>query len=289
MVVHLDLDGATAIYAMRGWSYPSRTDALFDSGLSNALRFFDALGVRATLMVIAEDLDDPAKRHLLVDAVSSGHEIASHALTHRVLTDLDRDGKWREINDSRRSIEATLGVDVRGFRAPGFHIDRESLELVAAAGYAYDSSLFSTANCARRIGTAKVSRAPHRPVANSPLLELPLPMHAPLPLPFHPSYSLVLGDWHFHAGLKRFLVTRAPLVLLFHLTDFADPLPAAERPNWAATFYTLSFLSAARKHECCQRMLGWAMRDYQLTDTAQLLASLAKAERRHGVGQPEPM
>lgn len=289
MVVHLDLDGATAIYAVHGWRYPSATDALFDSGLANALRFFDAAGVRATILLIAADLDDPTKRRLLANAVASGHEIASHSLTHRVLTGLDREGKWREINESRRSIEATLGVEVRGFRAPGFHIDRESLELLAAAGYSYDSSLFPTADCARRIGMEKVSSAPHRPHANSLLWELPLPLHAPLPLPFHPSYSLVLGDWYFRVGLQRFRRIGAPLVLLFHLTDFADPLPAAERPNWAATLYTLSFLSAARKRERCQRMLGLAMRDYELTDTARLLASHTKAENRQDAKNPEPM
>ena len=276
-VVHLDLDGATAIYAVHGWRYPSGTDALFDSGFANALRFFEAAGVRATLVLIASDLDDPAKRRLLTDAVPRGHEIASHSLTHRPLTGLDRDGKWREIAASRQSIEATLGVEVRGFRAPGFHIDRESLELIAAAGYRYDSSLFPTAACARRIGVAHVGPAPHCPHAHSPLVELPLPLHAPLPLPFHPSYSLVLGDWYFRSGLRRFRRTGAPLVLLFHLTDFADPLPAAERPGWAATLYTLSFLSAARKRERCQRMLDLVTRDYELTDTARLLASHTQA------------
>jgi hypothetical protein len=36
-VVHVDLDGASAIYTMHGWPYPHDTDPLFESGLENLL------------------------------------------------------------------------------------------------------------------------------------------------------------------------------------------------------------------------------------------------------------
>jgi peptidoglycan/xylan/chitin deacetylase (PgdA/CDA1 family) len=268
-VVHVDLDGGTHIYAAHGWRWMAREDLLAATGLSAALDFFDRAGIRATLFVIAETLDDPRQRELLRDAVQRGHEVASHSLSHRKLTGLPSDEKRREIFESRARIAAALGVEVRGFRAPGFDIDREILQLLADAGYLYDSSLFA----GRRAHPVEASLA-HQPQTVLPdrrLLELPLPSYRPLPTPAHPSYSLVLGTWYFRAGLRAARRTGAPLVLLFHLTDFAAPLPAAQRPTWRATLFTLSHLPQTHKIERCQRMIDALRREYAVTSTAQLL------------------
>src|SRR5581483_4959874 len=186
--VHLDLDGATEIYEIHGWRYPASNDPLFESGMSHALQFFAANGIRATLFVIARQLDDPRKREFLEEAVRQGHEIASHTLTHRALPGLKRQEKYREIFESRQRLSGGSGVEVQGFRAPGFRMDRESLEFVAQAGYTYDSSLFPTARFARRAGVRQVSGFPHRPLEGHPLLELAMPNPAPLPFPFHPCF-----------------------------------------------------------------------------------------------------
>jgi peptidoglycan/xylan/chitin deacetylase (PgdA/CDA1 family) len=271
--IHLDLDSCVHVYRAHGWSYDADDDPLFETGLRRALDFFARAGVRATLFVIAENLDDPRKRMLLTEAVRQGHEIASHSLTHRRLTALRRDEKRREIFESRERLMRELGVEARGFRAPGFALDRESFELVDEAGYAYDSSLFPRSGFARRIGADQMSESPHRPFTGRRLLELPMPAYAPLPFPFHPSYSLALGMWYFRLGLRRFQRARAPLTLLFHLTDFADPLPEERLPNLMARIYTLSNLDAQTKLQCCGQMLELVRRNYQLVETTQLLLS----------------
>jgi hypothetical protein len=253
-VIHLDLDGASAIFRVHGWRFIADRDRLFETGLRHALEFFNRAKAHATLFVIAEDLDHPCKRELIAQAVQQGHEIASHSLTHRKLTALGHDEKRREIFESRERIIAKLGVDVRGFRAPEFDIDYESLDLIDAAGYTYDSSLFPGAKYHRKIGVAKLSASPHRLLENRRLVELPLPAYAPLPAPFHPCYSLVLGTWYFRLGLRRFQQTGSPLVLLFHLTDFSDPVPNDQLPNWWAKFYTLSHISQREKWRRCKQM-----------------------------------
>ncbi len=259
--VHVDLDGAAHIFRFHGWPYAGSDDPLFESGLRRALEFFDATGVRATLFVIAEDLDHPRKRELLQEAVARGHEIASHSVTHRRLTDLGRQDKRREIVESRERLQNVLGVEVRGFRAPGFAVDQEAVEFIDAAGYDYDSSFL-----ARRNPPVPL------PPQGGRLLELPIPMHGVLPLPFHPCYSLVMGKWLFRSGLRQFRRTGAALVLLFHLTDLADPLPADRLPGPMARFYTLSYLSAEHKQRRCREMLDWVRRDYELVDTGRLVA-----------------
>jgi peptidoglycan/xylan/chitin deacetylase (PgdA/CDA1 family) len=275
--VHLDLDGGPHIYAAHGWPSAAVDDRLFLGGLEAALGFFAATNTRATLFVIADDLRDPSKRSLLAQAVADGHEIASHSLTHRLLTRLSRDEQRREVVESRDRITTALGVPVRGFRAPGFDINRPLLELLDAAGYVYDSSMFPTAHFARRVGVSSPIAAPHHPLRDRPLLELPLPAYRPLPTPFHPSYSLVLGMWYFRLGRKRFERSDLPLVLLFHLTDFAHPLPRNQRPSWRATLYTLSHLGRDRKLARCRGMLDLVRRSYSLLSTEELLRQVQPA------------
>ncbi len=267
--IHLDLDGATHVYRAHGWTYPGREDGLFQTGLPKALECFERAGIRATLFVIAEDLEDSHKRELIQSAVRRGHEIASHSVTHRKLTSLCREEKRREIFESRQQISEALGVEVQGFRAPGFAMDPESLDLLGEAGYTYDSSLFQSNGLART-----------RPVPSRPLIELPLPSHAPLPWPFHPCYSLVLGTWYFRTGLQRFRQTRRPLVLLFHLTDFADPEPGHYLRGWASRFYTLSHISGEQKRDACEEMLALVGEHYRIVETRELIHEGCHSESR---------
>lgn len=271
--VHVDLDGAQDIYEGHGWRYSHGDDPLFESGFRNFLQFFAANGVRATLFVIARSLHDPLKRALIEAAVEQGHEIASHSLTHSFLPDLDSAAKRREIAESRRLLESELGVSVKGFRAPGYRIDHESLEILADCGYEYDSSAFPTEKHAVALQTSVATlRGPHHPLADSPFVEWPLPDHRPFPFPFSPSYSLLLGGWLFRSGAGRFRRNGRPLALLFHLIDLADPLAADRLRGVTSRIFTLSTLSAARKRQRCQEMLDQVRRGYRIMTTAEAIA-----------------
>ncbi len=270
--VHVDLDGGADIFAAHGWTYELEGDPMFASGLANALDFFDVEDARATFFVIARDLGDLAKRPLLEEIVRRGHAVASHTTTHRLLPTLSTEEKRREVFESKARIEAELGVEVEGFRAPGFAIDRESLELVAEAGYAYDSSLFPTQRDAAKTRLQGVLPFPHRPLEGRELIEVPMPSHGRMPFPFHPSYSLVLGTWYFRLGLRR-TEHGVPLVLLFHLTDFAEPLPYEAIGGVGKKLFTISHLSARTKRERCRKMLARVRRDYELVPTRALFES----------------
>jgi hypothetical protein len=91
-------------------------------------------------------------------------------------------------------------------------------------------------------------------------------------MPFHPSYSLVLGSGYFRLGLRRFHATGAPLVLLFHLTDFAAPLGHEWLRGWRSRLFTLSHLDQERKRRACERMLAEVAQRYRLGDTEAVLA-----------------
>lgn len=270
-VVHVDLDGASAIYEANGVSYNYEVDSLFESGLRNLLPLLDRFGIKATLFTIAEDLRDGRKHELLTEAVRQGHEIAAHTITHPRLRTLPRERKRVEIAGSREQLEAELGVEVKGFRAPGYQIDRESLEIMADCGYFWDSSVFPNKKFAERLQVPTIPSEPHCPIHDCGLLELPLPDYGFRPFPFHPCYSLILGHRYFLSGLRRHRRTRMPLVFLFHLTDTADPLPPDRLPGWRLKLMTLSHLTAERKIERCSRMLHEVQECYSLTTTDALI------------------
>lgn len=272
--IHIDLDGARHIFRTHGWKYEADDDPLFESGLRGALRVLGEAGVQATLFVITEDLADPRRRALIESAVAAGHSVASHTITHRRLTTLERSERQREIVESRAQLEAA-GFAVRGFRAPSFGIDLESLELIAAAGYEYDSSVLRTAQIAGLGAPSDRPRGPHRLLNGQPLLEWPVPVSDSWLPPFHPSYSLVVGDWLFRRGIRRATQDGTPLVVLFHLTDFSEPLPKARLRGWQQQLFTLSYLSAASKQARCAGMLAYAADAFDITTTAQILAGYA--------------
>ena len=283
--VHVDLDGAQDIFEGRGWGYSAADDPLFETGMRHCLDFLAANGIRATLFVIARSLRDPRKRALIDEAARAGHEMASHTVHHRYLTQLDTQGKREEIRVSREFMEQELGVPVLGFRAPGYRIDRESLELLAECGYAWDSSVFPTAKYAAALRTpVETLRAPHTPIPGSDFVEWPMPDHRPFPLPFNPSYSLLLGDWLFRRGMLRFRAGGRPLSLLFHLIDFSEPLSADRLRGLSSRVFTLSTMGAARKRAHCQSMLDLVRHNYRVMTTHEAIAEWRSS--RSGGGRP---
>ena len=280
-VVHVDLDGVTDIFAAHGWAPPTGPDRLFETGLQRCLDFFDRHGVRATLFVIASSLADPRKRALVAEAVARGHELASHTVTHRPLTTLGPADKREELAASRAQIEDAFGVQVAGFRAPGYRIDRATYELLAELGYEWDGSAFPTPAFATALQEpVERLREIRRPVDGFPFVAVPMPDHRPLPLPFSASYVLTLdrvglGLPLFTTGLRRFHRTGRPFVCLFHLIDFADPMPAPLALRQRV--FTLSMTAVQRKMEVGQRILGAVADRYRVMTTNQLMAEVRAA------------
>lgn len=68
----------------------------------------------------------------------AGHAIGSHTMSHRVLATLSAEEQSAEIKDSRASLSAQLGSEVRSFAYPvggPQHINATSVALVREAGY----------------------------------------------------------------------------------------------------------------------------------------------------------
>jgi polysaccharide deacetylase family protein (PEP-CTERM system associated) len=83
--------------------------------------------------------------HLVREAVSRGHEIASHGYSHRLVYTMSRDEFLADIGLAKDVIEDAGARRVLGYRAPGFSVTRQVpwfFDAVERGGYLYDASVF---------------------------------------------------------------------------------------------------------------------------------------------------
>lgn len=102
------------------------------------LDMLDRYGVKATFFVVAEIAEKNAD--ILREIVERGHVIGSHGLDHELLSLKSNDTFREEIRKSKEILERVAGCSVEGYRASCFSMDRDKLDLAAAAGFRFDSS-----------------------------------------------------------------------------------------------------------------------------------------------------
>jgi polysaccharide deacetylase family protein (PEP-CTERM system associated) len=107
------------------------------------LAIFRKHGVKCTLFFLAW----VAERwpHLVKEAVADGHEIASHGYAHELVYTISEQRFYDDIRKAKDIIERAGGVEVKGYRCPGFSVTTETpwfFHRVREAEYRYDSSVF---------------------------------------------------------------------------------------------------------------------------------------------------
>jgi peptidoglycan-N-acetylglucosamine deacetylase len=251
--VSVDLDEIPHYHAIHGLPppppppSPSSASAVYDLALDRLEAFARAHRVPLTLFAIGADMAR-AESAAKLRALAERHEIGNHTLDH--LYDLTRrppDELRRQVASGQKVLEAATGARVRGFRAPGYTITDELLELLAELGVAYDSSVFpcppywaakAVALGAIRLrgrrsksilDTPEVLRAPTRPYRvgkpywrrGNGLLELPVQVTRGARLPF--IGTALLGAGPGGARLLTRMVIGEPLVNLeLHGIDVLD-------------------------------------------------------------------
>lgn len=107
-------------------------------GLPRLLGLLDRLGLPATFYVPGMT----ARRHpdAIRAIVAAGHELGHHG--HRHLESLGRPlaEQRRELDDGLAALHDVAGVRPAGYRSPSWELTAETLGLLVAAGFAWDSS-----------------------------------------------------------------------------------------------------------------------------------------------------
>ena len=144
-----------------------------EANTQTVLDLFAGAGVKATFFTLGW----VAERHpaLIRRIVAEGHELASHGYAHDRVHQMDPEQFRTDLRKARAILEDSGGVEVIGYRAPSFSIGKANawaLEVLAEEGYAYSSSVapFGTDH----YGWPGFPRFAHRPVAGSPLIEVPV-------------------------------------------------------------------------------------------------------------------
>lgn len=95
-------------------------------------------GVPSTFFALGELASGLAPK--LRDLSMAGHEIACHGWDHCRPLDMELDSFREDIKRSKGELENVLGIEILGYRAPCFSLDRPRLEILRNHGFAYDSS-----------------------------------------------------------------------------------------------------------------------------------------------------
>jgi polysaccharide deacetylase family protein (PEP-CTERM system associated) len=143
----------------------------YNTGL--VLDLFAEKGVKSTFFTLGWVAE--RQPELIRRIVAEGHELASHGYQHDRVHTLTQEQFAADLIKTKRILEDIGGVEVVGYRAPSFSIgerNRWALDTLAQQGYRYSSSVYPIAH--DHYGWPSAPRRAFRPVAGSPLIEIPV-------------------------------------------------------------------------------------------------------------------
>lgn len=118
-----------------------------DYGLKRLLAILEEYNVRGTFFWLGcAAVEYP---HLVRQVVQAGHEIGCHGWSHELIYRMQPQQFRRETVYALATLTELVGVAVAVYRAAFFSITRQSLwalEILAEAGFRYDSSIFPVRN-----------------------------------------------------------------------------------------------------------------------------------------------
>jgi polysaccharide deacetylase family protein (PEP-CTERM system associated) len=202
-----------------------RLESRVEEPLERLLERFRAHAVRATFFVLGWLAE--RRPSIVPRLLRDGHEVASHGYLHEPLYRLDREALAADLEHAARAIVLPPGRRLRGYRAPSFSITprtRWALDVLAGAGYEYDSSIFPIRH--DRYGDPRAPIVPHRlDVGGRRIIEAPPAVLRVLRrnLPVAGGGYLRLFPWRLcAAGIMRLNASGAPAVVYLHPWDL-DP------------------------------------------------------------------
>ncbi len=226
---------AFAAYAPReSWGrYPSRVVA----NTHRLLDLFDGAGARGTFFTLGCVARE--RPSLIREIAARGHEVASHGVDHRMITELTPAEFRSQAIDSKALLEDLSGQRILGYRAPSYSVGKSTLwalDILVESGYAYDSSVYPIRR--RRYGYPEGPRVPALiSTGQGTIAEFPLPTLSvgALRLPvLAGAYLRLFPSWLSLGALDRHAATGTPLVVNVHPweLDPGQPTVGPSRRPW---------------------------------------------------------
>jgi polysaccharide deacetylase family protein (PEP-CTERM system associated) len=246
--------------------------ARVDQSTRRLLEVFDTTGTRATFFVLGW----VAERHpvLVREIHRRGHEIACHGYSHRMVYQQSPEEFRSETLRSKALLEHISGEAVTGYRAASYSITAKSrwaLDILAEAGFRYDSSIFPVRH--DLYGIPDAPRFPHVLTTDggARLVEFP------------PTTAHIMGQNIPAAGggyfrlypypLSRWLLRRVnagegqPAIFYLHPWE-VDPDQPRVNAGWRSRFRHYNNLAK------CESRLRRLLVDFRFAPAREVLSSL---------------
>ena len=135
-VFTIDVERFSDTECIQNLGVPVEKDML--DGFDEYMKIMDRHGIKNTLFTIGELAPKIADR--LRPCLASGHDLAMHSYSHIPPLQVSPEQFREEIRRAKDRLTELFGVEIKGFRAPCFSMDRERLEVLRELGFRYDSS-----------------------------------------------------------------------------------------------------------------------------------------------------
>ena len=152
--INVDVD--TMAFDLKSGLYLTRdlklADISWNFSLPRILELFEKANIKATFFIIGRHLELASCRKRVKEIANAGHELANHTMNHtKQFSLLPRQEIEREIRECHDRLSDVTGRPPVGFRAPGYTINKNVIEVLQKLRYKYDASL----NVSRLYNTAK--------------------------------------------------------------------------------------------------------------------------------------
>ncbi|MBK1694736.1 polysaccharide deacetylase family protein [Chromatium weissei] len=114
-----------------------------EQNMTRILALLDEYNIKATFFTLGWIAERYPK--LIQELVACGHELASHGYSHIRVTQQERTAFIKDVRHTKALLEDISGIEVLGYRAASYSIDRTCLWAHAAlyeSGYRYSSSIY---------------------------------------------------------------------------------------------------------------------------------------------------
>lgn len=248
-------------------SHPLRVEA----STGKLLDLFDECQVKGTFFVlgwVAERLPG-----LVKNIAGRGHEVACHGYSHQLIYEQSPEVFREETFRSKKILEDIIQSPVRGYRAASYSITEQSkwaLDVIAEAGFIYDSSIFPVRH--DRYGIPGSPEYPYN--LESPggrqLVEFPLSTARVF------TYRLPMaGGGYFRLypylmtrmGLRQINRKNRPFIFYLHPWE-VDPDQPRIRASWLSRFRHYNNL------EKCEARLERLLNDFRFGTAWDVLSDL---------------
>lgn len=235
------------------------------------LELFAEYGVKATFFVLGW----AAERHpgLVREVAGAGHEVACHGYSHRLVYDQTPAAFRDETRRSKTLLEDQIQQPVLGYRAASYSITRRSLwalDILAEAGFVYDSSIFPVRH--DRYGIPGANTVPYCLTTSTgrQLVEFPLStaniLGYRLPLAGG-GYFRLYPYWLTRAGLRSINRQGQPFIFYLHPWEVDPGQPRVAAP-WLSRFRHYNNLDR------CEGRLRRLLQDFAFTTAHAVLDTL---------------